>query len=108
YDSFTILRILKALLPLIFSYFRAMEIYLENIKCGGCGNSIVKAITPFAGITDVKVSPEENKVTLSGEDFDLEAILEKVKQLGYPQAGENSFIHKAKSYASCMVGRVNT
>ncbi len=84
-----------------------MEIYLENIKCGGCGNSIANAITAFEGITDVKVFPEENKAILSGEGFDLDAILEKMKQLGYPQAGENNLMHKAKSYASCMVGRVN-
>ena len=82
-------------------------IEVENIKCGGCVNSITKSLLEIPGITDVKIDAETQHVTVaSGEETDRNVIVEKLAGLGYPEAGNNDLLHKAKSYVSCAIGRM--
>lgn len=81
------------------------KIEVVNIKCGGCAKSIEDALTK-KGLTDVKVDPTCQMVEFEGDESIAEEILNK---MGYPKAGSKeaeSLLKKAKSYASCMVGRV--
>ncbi|CAM1371493.1 Heavy metal transport/detoxification protein (fragment) [Tenacibaculum litoreum] len=38
----------------------------------------------------------------------LSKVKEKLSKLGYPEAGDkNTMVHKAKSFVSCAVGKIN-
>lgn len=81
-------------------------IFVENIKCSGCMNSIKTALMKLEGVAEVQIVKEEDKVTVSGAGFDAQAVLEKLAALGYPEKGNNSLMSKAKSMVSCAVGRM--
>jgi copper chaperone len=81
---------------------------VENIKCGGCMNTIRKGLENLPGVTSAAPDNTNGTVTV---DFDektatIAAISDKLASMGYPLAGENSLVKKAQSYVSCMVGRV--
>ena len=61
-----------------------------------------------SGMQDVNVVNDEDKVIVSYDNLDRSAITEKLHSLGYPEATEeNGLLLQLKSFASCMVGRVN-
>ncbi len=81
------------------------KIEVVNIKCGGCAKSIEDALLKN-GLTDVKVDPSCQTVEFTG---DVKVAEEVLTRLGYPRAGSEeaqSLVKKAKSFASCMVGRL--
>jgi len=82
------------------------EIQVENIKCGGCMNSIKKAISAIAGVEKVEISKETETVVVEGAENLRTQITEKLASLGYPEKGNNNLLHKAKSFVSCAIGRV--
>lgn len=41
-------------------------IFVENIKCGGCMNSIKEAVKKLQGVSDVVIDKENDKVTIHG------------------------------------------
>ena len=83
-------------------------IQVQNLKCGGCANTILTQLSKLDGITDVSVNNDTDEVSFdysSDEDFD--AAKTKLSDLGYPIVGEqNSLPKKAKSFVSCAVGRI--
>ncbi|MCU0437435.1 MAG: cation transporter [Raineya sp.] len=81
-------------------------IQVENIKCGGCINSIKKALSSLLGVENVQVEKETETVTVVGVDTIRNNLVEKLAQLGYPEKGNNNLLHKAKSFVSCAVGRI--
>jgi len=85
---------------------------VANIRCGGCANTITKALKE-AGFAEVHVdlSCEPRKVTTEIPDearlAQFKAILRK---LGYPLIGEEegaleNATLKLKSFVSCAVGK---
>jgi copper chaperone CopZ len=80
------------------------QIFVENIKCGGCMNSIKTALLKLSGVTAVEIFKEEDKVCVSGIAIEKESLIAKLSSLGYPQKGNNNLLSKAKSYISCAVG----
>ncbi|MCS6822087.1 MAG: heavy-metal-associated domain-containing protein [Microscillaceae bacterium] len=82
------------------------EIQVENIKCGGCMNSIKKALQAIEGVQTVEVWKETETVIVEGVANLYHKITEKLASLGYPEKGNNNLLHKAKSYISCAVGRL--
>ncbi|MCB0400367.1 MAG: heavy-metal-associated domain-containing protein [Winogradskyella sp.] len=83
-------------------------IQVQNLKCGGCANTIVTQLSKLEGITDVKVNNDTNEVSFNhASDKEFEAVKTKLSDLGYPMVGEeNSLPKKAKSFVSCAVGRM--
>lgn len=83
-------------------------IYIQNLKCGGCANTVTKNLTTIDNITDVEVNVDESSVTFNYENEDaLNRVKETLQKLGYPEDGEaNSLTAKAKSYVSCAVGKM--
>lgn len=86
------------------------KILIDNIKCGGCANTIRKSLSSFEGVQEVKVDPENELVTLEHSDIlDLKAVKEKLHQLGYPEKGTaegfDKFSSNVKSYVSCAIGK---
>jgi copper chaperone len=84
-------------------------LYIQNLKCGGCANTITKNIATIDTISEVSVNVEESSVTFDYESAEkFTEVKEKLKSLGYPEDGEaNSFGSKAKSYVSCAVGKMS-
>lgn len=84
-------------------------IQIQNLKCGGCANTITKNIAAMEAVTDVSVNVEESTVTFGYEtEAKLAEVKDKLKTLGYPEDGEaNSLGSKAKSYVSCAIGKMS-
>ena len=77
---------------------------VENIKCGGCENTIKKALKKIPQVEDVVITVATGMIKVNGT-ANRDIIVNKLYDLGYPQEGENSFVSKAKSYLSCAIGK---
>jgi copper chaperone CopZ len=80
-------------------------IAVENIKCGGCMNSIRRALLSLTGVSAVDIDQERDEVKVEG-DFKREEVVVVLQKLGYPEKGHNDLLLKAKSYVSCAIGRI--
>ncbi len=82
-------------------------VYIENLKCGGCAATIKKGILGIQSVSDVEIDLETSEVKVSHNEDVVSNIKEKLSKLGYPEAGDkNTVLHKAKSFVSCAVGRL--
>jgi copper chaperone len=90
-----------------------MKYYLEveNIKCGGCANSITKKIESISGVTEVEIDVEKGGVGFTCEESLFETIKETLHSIGYPVVGSvegfDKIKTKAKSFASCAIGKMS-
>ena len=82
---------------------------LANVKCGGCANSIRKAVQAFEGANVLALDPASGHLEVEADAGQREAIAERLRQLGYPEQGSVEGIAamaaSAKSFVSCAVGR---
>ena len=85
-------------------------LYIQNLKCGGCANTITKNLAQLEAITEVTVNVEESSVNFHYEtEAKLAEVKDKLQSLGYPEDGEaNSIGSKAKSYVSCAIGKMSS
>ncbi|GER59382.1 heavy-metal-associated domain-containing protein [Patiriisocius marinus] len=85
------------------------DITVQNLKCGGCGNTITTRLAILQGISDIKVDPETSIVSFNYETEDDLALAEiNLIKMGYPPEGvENKILSKAKSFVSCATGKFN-
>ena len=98
---------------ILFSYFLYMKnvhttLEVVNVKCGGCAKTIISSLEKI-GCTDISVSSDTQEITFThafaSQKKEVIAILEN---LGYPEKNSEaatSLFKKAKSYASCAVGK---
>ncbi len=91
-----------------------MIIEVENIKCGGCANSINQKLLQVEGIEGVSVDVESGRITLSTEqtsDTFRHTVLAKLTAMGYPEKGSleglGAVKAKATSYVSCAIGKIS-
>jgi copper chaperone len=84
-------------------------LYIQNLKCGGCANTITKNVSSIDAVTEVLVNVEKSDVSFDyPSEEKLIEVKEKLKTLGYPEDGEaNSLGSKAKSYVSCAIGKMS-
>ncbi len=83
------------------------KIIIANLKCSGCATTIKNDLSKIKGVTDVSVDVENDAVNVSYEGQIREAIVEKLHDLGYPEATEkNGLLLQLKSYTSCMLGKI--
>lgn len=84
------------------------EIQIENLKCGGCASTIKKGLLGLEEVSDVAIDLESSKVSVTATNSDLTAVKEKLSKMGYPEVGDkNTIAHKAKSFVSCAIGRID-
>jgi copper chaperone len=81
-------------------------ITVENIKCGGCMNSIKTALLKINGVQNVNIDKDTETVTIDGT-AEKTILLQALSRLGYPEKGNNDLLKKAKSYVSCAIGKMN-
>jgi len=84
---------------------------VENIKCGGCANSIRKALSTIEGVTSVAVDIDRGEVRVEGDEAARATVAKRLLELGYPEKGTASGVGsaaaKAKSFVSCAIGRMS-
>ena len=90
----------------------SLSIQVENIKCGGCANSIKKGLMDEAGVSTVEIDVENGMVSIDGENLDRDAIAAHLLKMGYPESGSvvgmKAAAAKAKSFVSCAIGKVSS
>ena len=82
---------------------------IQNLKCGGCANTITTRLSALENIENVLVNNDNDTVTFNYKgDDNLSEAINLLSKLGYPIVGEsNPLTKKAKSFVSCAVGRMN-
>lgn len=85
------------------------SIIVQNLKCGGCANTISTKLSEIETISNIQVDVEESKVTFNvSNSEDAIAVKQKLKSLGYPSIeDENGLVSKAKSFVSCATGKLS-
>ncbi len=88
---------------------KTTKIIIANLKCGGCEHTIKTKLSELEVVESVIVNHEEDSVTIyHNEKSTKEDFTKKLHDLGYPEATEeNGLLLQLKSYASCIVGRIN-
>ena len=86
-------------------------IEVENIKFGGCANTIVNKLSKLDGVEQVSVDIEAGRVSVDATDDSREQLVQTLLQSGYPEKGTAEGIKaakaKAKSFVSCAIGRMS-
>ncbi|WP_456420390.1 heavy-metal-associated domain-containing protein [Lutibacter sp.] len=78
-----------------------------NLKCNGCANTIIKGLLSLEGVENVSIDVVTSKVSFISKEEVLKSVKEKLSAMGYPEVGgDNTIIHKAKSFVSCATGRI--
>ena len=85
------------------------EIKIENLKCSGCAATIKKGLLAINRVSEVAVDVENSIVSVISSEENGMMIKEKLSKLGYPEAGaKNTILHKASSFVSCAIGRIDS
>ena len=84
-------------------------IEVQNLRCGGCANTITKKLNTVPNLSEIEVDIEQSKISFKYEsDEDVSAAKQKLKSLGYPTVDEdNSIVDKGKSFVSCATGKLS-
>ena len=84
-------------------------ISVDNLKCGGCANTIKNSIKKVAGVNGVAVDVDTSAVSILHEvGVSKQKLLKRLASLGYPELGTSSDLQKVKSYVSCAVGKMHS
>lgn len=86
---------------------------LDNIKCGGCANTLLKTLKSYSEINSPSVDHSTGIVQFEHpEEFRLTGLKRKLRNLGYPEKGSLTGLSKvaanAVSYASCAIGKMSS
>lgn len=88
-----------------------MHIAIDNLKCGGCEKSIIKGLTAMPDVAEIVVDREQQSVRFAGAPSVRDAVVAKLRAMGYPEkgslAGLEAGLANAKSFVSCAVGRMS-
>lgn len=85
---------------------------IENLKCGGCANSIKTGLKKLSGVATVEVNKDESSVTVEYTEGGVSRadMTEALLKMGYPEVGTvegfSAIAANAKSFVSCAIGRM--
>jgi copper chaperone CopZ len=81
---------------------------IQNLKCGGCVNTITKELNNIEGIQQISVDKDNSTVSFETDtSTQVDVVKQRLSAIGYPEVGDdNSLIDKAKSYVSCAIGKM--
>lgn len=85
---------------------------VENVKCGGCANTLKKALQEDFGEVVVDLEKMPREISLDIEDSEEESLKLKLRSLGYPLSSDElstigNVKAKAKSFVSCAIGKMD-
>ncbi len=80
----------------------------QNLKCGGCANTISGKLSELENISDIAINIEESEIIFKHlNQSDVDVVKKKLSALGYPSIeDENAVLSKAKSFVSCATGKL--
>ncbi len=88
-----------------------IAIEIDNLKCGGCAKTIVNGLSAIGGVHSVEVDHPTSTVRVDANANLREAVVSKLKDMGYPEHGSISGLDKgiatAKSFVSCAIGKMS-
>jgi copper chaperone len=86
-------------------------IAVENIKCGGCANTIRTKLLSQALVQAVDVDIQHGQVRVEGDPETRDKVTMALARMGYPETGSvegmRAAAAKAKSFVSCAIGRID-
>lgn len=86
-------------------------IAVENIKCGGCANSIRSRLVEKQLVQSVEVDIEQGQVHVEGNPEWRDQVALMLAKMGYPEVGSvegmKAAAARAKSFVSCAIGRID-
>ncbi|MCK4706486.1 MAG: heavy-metal-associated domain-containing protein [Gammaproteobacteria bacterium] len=89
----------------------SFEISVENIKCGGCANTISTKLNKMDVVDNCEINIEAGVITVSADPTYRSEIAQLLLKLGYPEKGSveglKAATTKAKSFVSCAVGKIS-
>ena len=85
---------------------------VQNVKCGGCANTLIKALKEDFGDVEVNLEKTPREISLDISDEKIENLKLKLRSLGYPLVSDElstfqTINTKAKSFVSCAIGKIN-
>jgi copper chaperone len=90
----------------------ALEFLVENIKCGGCENSIVKGLQTIEGVESVRIERESQRILVDAPETQRTLLASKLRSMGYPEQGSvqglEAGVANVKSFVSCAIGRMSS
>jgi len=85
-------------------------IEVENIRCGGCANTITHSLQKLDGVSSVSVDIENGRVSVTAAMDGREQLVAALLKNGYPEKGSAEGLQaakaKAKSFVSCAIGKL--
>ncbi|SFV68639.1 Heavy metal transport/detoxification protein [hydrothermal vent metagenome] len=83
-----------------------------NVKCGGCANTLKKALLEDFGEVSVDLEKEPREISVEISEEKVLDLRHRLKSLGYPMSDEDlstieSFTSTAKSFVSCAIGKID-
>jgi copper chaperone len=95
----------------VFMSVNQIQVHVENIKCGGCEKSIIKGLNSIEGVSNIVIDREQQLISVTADMSLREALVTKLKSMGYPEQGSVSGLDaglaNAKSFVSCAIGRIS-
>jgi len=84
-------------------------ITVQNLKCGGCANTITKKLQTFDDISNLSIDIDGNTIAIVYSTAETYAqVISALKTMGYPEELQpNTLRNKAKSYVSCAIGKMD-
>jgi len=85
------------------------SIVVQNLRCGGCANTITKKLASIEDVKDISIAIETSEISFETEnEITITKVIEQLKALGYPEETKhNSLALKAKSFVSCATGKLS-
>lgn len=85
-------------------------IEVENIKCGGCANTIEKQLRQIGSVSAVSIDIGAGRVTVEAAADSRARLVETLLKNGYPESGSTAGLKaaqaKARSFVSCAIGKM--
>ena len=95
----------------IFMSVNQIQVHVENIKCGGCEKFIINGLNSIEGVSNIVIDQEQQMVSVLADESLRDALVSKLKSMGYPEHGSVSGLDaglaNAKSFVSCAIGRIS-
>ena len=89
----------------------SFEISVENIKCGGCANTISTKLNKMDVVDNCEINIEAGVITVFADPAYKSEVAQLLLKLGYPEKGSieglKAATTKAKSFVSCAVGKIS-
>ena len=60
------------------------QLSVQNVKCGGCASRIRQGLAEVDGVESVEVDVATGVVTITGDAYSKDTIVNELSKLGYP------------------------